>query len=168
MKKILLLLLIIPLVALLSCDKEHYNTRIVKKNSNIYYSYLGNKYNYRLAIMIKKGYAYQSNYYYSSDDEDIDTLLNMIKVFEYTEIEEDEYIDKLLVSEDVRNVYAFALNYGFDENGAIESNTFFISPTSIYMKCILNNEVTFYNCLNDETFYNDFFELEYNCFISKP
>ena len=116
--------------------------------------------------MINKGYLYQSNHYFNSNDDVVDILLKEIPTNNYTKRSYEEFREELL-SEDVNNVYVFRLNYGNDGITFLESIEYYFVPTKILLSCRNNKKEAFYVLTIDELFYNDFYQLAYQYMIEK-
>lgn len=168
MKKILFLLFVVSSLFLVSCEKENKicNSKTEKNGTIVYVSVFGNEYSYRSAVMINKGYLYQSNHYFNSNDDVVDILLKEIPTNNYTKRSYEEFREELL-SEDVNNVYVFRLNYGNDGITFLESIEYYFAPTKILLSCRNNKKEAFYVLTIDELFYNDFYQLEYQYMIEK-
>ena len=167
-KKIFFLALIIIVILLVSCEKEKklFNSKLEKGEQIIYLSALGNKYYYRQAKMINKGYAYQSNFYISSNNENIDILLIELPIKGYKEKMLEEFQEELF-SKDIRDVFVFELNYGNEKDEFLETMTYYISPTKIMVSCKSGERQSFYILMIDEEFYSNFYQLECNLMTKK-
>ena len=146
-EKILFLLFVVSSLFLVSCEKGNKISKTEINGTIGYVSVFGNEYSYRSAVMINKGYLYQSNYYFNSNDDVVDIILKEIPTNNYTERSYEEFREELL-SEDVNNVYVFRLDYGNDGIIFLESIEYYFVPTKILLSC-KNNKKRSILCFDD-------------------
>ena len=168
MKKLCVILSFLLIFFLCSCNQNKFsNSKKVEDGKTVYVSPSGNKYHLRVGMMINKKYAFQSNHYFNSNEEEIDSLLKQLPTKDFIPSTKEE-LDEALLNEDVKEVYVFGLLYGNEVNDYPEQISYFISKTKIYVSYSNNGDSTFYiHEIKDDSFYDDFYDLEYSLIYGK-